>query len=375
MRLSKKTIRVLVLGKDGSGKSSLINNMLGEELAKENHCIIGVADKLSVEEHIKTFNKGDTEVVMYDTTAVDCDKDGLVREIVKLGGISTFDVVLFCFNCLQRVDSEMESLVSVLETSFGLKLWARTVFVLTFVNLFLSMHSVRMHFTSEANGEALKRMFISAREKLKTRANIVHNQFNRIPVVFAGCEDYHGIPTTENWIKSAWKVIMKTAKEDSSRVNVWKTMVRSKSGEGNFKNVTREMLVGAAAGAVVGTAISPGMGTVLIGATGAVIGGVSAAYSNKKNRHAIRIVNSITLSENMCDESSYDDNACNGGDAVIPLKAQTKATVSAVLSINPSIVVQSDCADYCFEDTSDFGELSIGNLTEEIMQHFSFSSS
>ena len=72
---------------------------------------------------------------------------------------------------------------------------------------------------------------------------------------------------------------------------------------------------------------------------------------------------------------SYDDNACNGGDAVIPLKVQTKATVSAVLSINPSVVVQSDCADYCFEATSDFGELSIGNLTEEIMQHFSFSSS
>ena len=142
-----------------------------------------------------------------------------------------------------------------------------------------------------------------------------------------------------------------------------------------FKNVPKETLVGAATGAAVGTAISPGIGTVLISATGAVIGGVSAAYSNRKTRRAIRIVNSITLSENMCDR--FDDDLTAVEETPFTLRTDSYSEVhgkkhtsgrGGTTTMSTTVIKETIIERKC-----EIGDSSIGSFAEEIFEHFSIS--
>ena len=366
LKISKKTIRILVLGKDGSGKSTLINNILEEELAPESHELVTVScNKGMIEQHIKTINDTGTEVIMYDTTGIDRDKNGLIREIQRHGGIELFDVVLFCCSSLQRIDPETDSLVALLNNIFGKRLWNKTILVLTYVNLFLSLHSVRIHLVDEARVEATEQLTSSLKEHIKLRTSI--SFFNKIPVVLAGCEK-NELPVISNWRMNMWYCCSHLVKANVSSIDFWKIIRAQSMWDNNndqlFKNISREVLVGATTGAFVGTAISPGMGTVLISATGAVIGGVSAVYSNRKTRQAIRIVNSITVSEDLCEEIDYNEKkpASMWSSESMAMRQKLKETSSTVIKVTNSTVIQRS------------NESSIGNFAEEIFQHFSISS-
>lgn len=399
-RISKKTVRILVLGKDGSGKSTLINSMLEEELAYENHSLTSVIGKNGmIEQHIKKVDHSETEVVMYDTTAVNDFKDGLIHGIQVMGGIEAFDAVLFCCSALQRVDSETESLMATLHESFGKQLWEKTVFVLTFVNVFLSLHSVKIHMAESAKGEAVHQLVTSLREGLVSRTS-VGRCFIKVPVMPAGCDkNMQGFPLIK-WHRNLWKECINSIKIDS-KFSLLK-VVRVKSIENTnpqFKSVRKEVLFGAATGAVLGTAISPVMGTVLVSATGAVIGGVSAAYSNRRTRRAIRIVNSITLSENICE---HDHDLLQSSDVVnTSLQPTTTTTMSSHTqcttdqrqehqqykhggkTMNAVLKVTTTQATVSISSTTtpssklkeDGQGTTIGNFAEEILERFSLSSS
>lgn len=394
-RISKKTIRILVLGKDGSGKSTLINSMLEEELACENHSLTSVIGKNGmIEQHIKRVDHSATEVVMYDTTAVDNFKDGLVHGIQVMGGMETFDAVLFCCSALQRVDSEMASLVATLHENFGKQLWEKTVFVLTFVNVFLSLHSVKMHMAESAKGEAVQQLVSSLREGLVSRTS-VGRCFIKVPVMPAGCDKTMQTFPLIKWHRNLWKECINSIKVDP-KFSLLK-VVRVKSIENGtdpnpFKSVPKQVLVGAATGAVLGTAISPVMGTVLVSATGAVIGGVSAAYSNRRTRRAIRIVNSITLSENICEQDMPCPTPVLQGENNMPELAAGGVVANALqpalgdhrdelLQMNGTgnnagvLKVTAAQTTTVSISTNTTAAATIGNFAEEILERFSLSSS
>ncbi len=370
LKVSKKTIRILVIGKNGSGKSTLINNILEEELASECHELVTVSsNKQVIEQHIKTINNTGTEVIMYDTTTT-IDNNGLIREIKQNGGIGIYDIVLLCCNSLQRIDSETNSLVTILNNTYGRKLWNKTILVLTFVNMFLSLHSVRIHLADEAKEDALKQVASSLKEHIKLGTSI--SCFNKLPVVLAGCRDECDQVVTNNWRLNMWKCCSHLLKANDSCVDLWK-LIRAQSTYDNndsdyFKNIPREILVGATTGAFLGTAISPGMGTVLISATGAVVGGVSAVYSNRKTRRAIRIVNSITVSEDLCEQVECDyaiNKSTTRADVWLCESMQKKRQPKDASS---STVIQTNHSSAEIQSSNDS---SIGNFADEILQHFS----
>ena len=379
-RLPKKTVRILVLGKERSGKSTLINNMLAEELAGEHHGLLTRSTSTKrgeiIEQHIRILeNKSETaEILMYDsTTASISDQGTMISEIQRLGGIEHFDIVLFCCSALHKtVDSQTENLLALLNDSFGRKLWDKTVFVVTFVNMFLSLHSVRMHFVDEAKEEAVKQLGTSLRENFKLNTSVgMSGHFNKIPVVLAGCDKTScDLPLINNWTANIWKACIRQIRSET-RLHCLKVIRVQSIENDSFKNVPKETLVGAATGAVVGTAISPGIGTVLVSATGAVIGGVSAAYSNRKTRRAIRIVNSITLSENMCDQ--FDDELRAVEETPFTLRTDSYSDTVHGKKHTNGRGGTTTMSTTVIKETIIERKCEIGSFAEEIFEHFSIS--
>ena len=128
----KPSIRILVTGKTGVGKSTLVNALIGMEVAETGDKLMGVTDE--VEEH--TAIKNGIHIHIYDTPGLGTigmkNNDNLHNTYEKCKDV---DLFLFCLRMTdQRFDSyeikEMELIASV----FGHDIWKKGVIVLTHAN-------------------------------------------------------------------------------------------------------------------------------------------------------------------------------------------------------------------------------------------------
>lgn len=133
---SVKDMKVLVLGKGGSGKSALVNSLCkidreGPEAAPESDS--GCSATHCVRPYV-TRRDGE-DLVLYDTPGLDDQKRARqaldeVCDVTK----GEVDVVLFCIALSRglRIDDSYTELISVLAEAFGQSLWTQLIFVLTF---------------------------------------------------------------------------------------------------------------------------------------------------------------------------------------------------------------------------------------------------
>ena len=127
------TLGVLIIGATGVGKSTLVNNLLGEDLAEEGD---------SVESATSTVNcyKGEIQnvpVVVYDTPGLgdsreDRDK-AYLKEIKAVLGKKQIHVVIYCFKMNET--SMSQGLIRTIQQyhAIGIK-WEITMFALTFAD-------------------------------------------------------------------------------------------------------------------------------------------------------------------------------------------------------------------------------------------------
>ena len=125
--------RIMVVGETGTGKSCLINNLLGQKLAKEGHHV--VSQTSGITKYEKTVN--DVPVVLYDTPGLD-DTDAAkdenhikaVQNVVKKQKIQLF------IYCQRMSETRMRSsLVHTFEQYHKIGVdWTQTVIALTFAD-------------------------------------------------------------------------------------------------------------------------------------------------------------------------------------------------------------------------------------------------
>ena len=126
LRSTRQSLSILVIGDQGSGKTSLVNNLLGEEVAKE---------KEQDTSAISTF-KGMVQgvsVTVYEVSGLSVEVEQHRREIHELILRGSVMFILYCFKVSETRMRRSLTDVFKMFHSAGVN-WNRTVIALTFAD-------------------------------------------------------------------------------------------------------------------------------------------------------------------------------------------------------------------------------------------------
>ena len=221
----KKEASILVLGKTGSGKSSIINAMLTGEVAKTSSGSSPTKHH-SVEIHQRKL--GEVTVTMYDTRGFfDQEKcEDVILNDISRECTDGFDLMLICLNMTDKIDRSINETLRNLSKLKG-ELWKQSVFVLTFTNHWLNFNDVCDRSNKEKRDALKEQIDVVKKDVGKCAEGIISKKiFDEIPFVLAGSIKYreliqndnndavtvsndterHVVAATEDWLAELWHV-------------------------------------------------------------------------------------------------------------------------------------------------------------------------
>jgi GTPase SAR1 family protein len=215
---SSDSITILVTGKTGTGKSSLVNAILGKEVAVVGQSLDPETSEVAAFEDITEGIK----VCVYDSPGLQ-DGRGLQREKLYLDDIERrckgkVDLFVYCISMTTNrlLDSSDDVIAMVkLTERLGKDIWSNSIFVLTCANTLIAGIKSTIPASEKGISEKVKEQYA---EKLDSwRAQIKHilfealklpaNAIETIPIIPAG---RRGLPllfkgdTNLPWLSSLW---------------------------------------------------------------------------------------------------------------------------------------------------------------------------
>ena len=230
-----KELRILVTGKTGQGKSTLINGLLGVQVAKEG----AGAKRCTTEVEVFTQKIDDIPVTVFDSPGLQDNTENEAEYIQKMQDkCQQLSLVLYCTKMTNtRLGNDDKNAMMKLTKAFGEGFWNYAVFVLTFANKEdLSRRDDRdedtgpePHFNDDQGWELLKKKRFEGRVQLWK--NELHNFLinevkvnpsiaKEIPVIPTG--DHRAtrenrnplcLPDHGNWFQVLWKTCCLRVKE------------------------------------------------------------------------------------------------------------------------------------------------------------------
>uniref|UniRef100_A0A1X7UF99 AIG1-type G domain-containing protein n=1 Tax=Amphimedon queenslandica TaxID=400682 RepID=A0A1X7UF99_AMPQE len=299
--------RILVVGYNGSGKSSLINKLAGNN----NLAIVG--DDTKPTQHESLVMKFDHEldpaeihhtipVVLFDTQGFG-DTTNSDREIADaiVANVKKIDAVLICHKLYQRVDHSITAELEELTRILGNELAKHAIIVFTHGD----EYAIKCKPKNLPKNEIAEKMMDRAQEikeeitkNLKSEGQPIKKEIaDNIPYCITSAEEDE-LPTGM-WIDKLWETCEKQCKPEAA---IFITYVR--------KHVVKDTLIGgsvggaggavagATVGALIGTGAIPVVGTALGAAIGVAFGslfsgvaigaaiGAGVGYAKEKNEEA-----------------------------------------------------------------------------------------
>uniref|UniRef100_A0A1X7TC70 AIG1-type G domain-containing protein n=1 Tax=Amphimedon queenslandica TaxID=400682 RepID=A0A1X7TC70_AMPQE len=260
-----------MIGPTGAGKSTLINALLGDTVAKVGHGAASVQSEVKVHE-------GEHEGIqlkVYDTAGFSDTRGKSGNSIVKeIAEAKKFDLILICIRMDSRADEKVKDMFRVLAANIKKEMWDRSVIVLTFANAFLQLKDIK----KELNKEDILRKEI---EYFKGHIQGFFSSTDEIPFCIAGDDDELKLPTTQDWIKDLWDQCVRRSSEDARSFlqSLAKFRIMLISAGPIYGGIAAGAVVGGAIGGAAGTVL-PVTGNIIGAAAGAVIGaGIGATIS------------------------------------------------------------------------------------------------
>ena len=129
------SLSIVIAGKVGTGKSSLVNGVLGKKVAEEVASAVSVTSEIEpYEAEIKTSEKT-VSVTVWDTPGlgdVFGDDEKVVTQVAQK--CKKTDLLLYCLDMRRRLTKDDVNGITQLTKHLGPELWKNAVFALTFAN-------------------------------------------------------------------------------------------------------------------------------------------------------------------------------------------------------------------------------------------------
>ena len=285
-------IEILVTGRTGVGKSTLINGLVGKKVAEEGH---GLCPKTMSVTKYSVNTKDGFEIVVWDSPGL---QDGTENEEAYLAEMkkkcSNVDIVIYCLKMSIRSalgeNQKDFSAIQKLTGTFGAEWWKHAIFVLTFANAIEAQLKTRYRLEI-----VIKEKFEAQTKEWKVRihaalssAGVPQEVASKVPVEPAGHIKKPHLPGLQYWHSILWFTCADRTKRQSQPILVKMNAKRFKNSKDvnptdfTSKESHEQPIVidhGLAAAGIVtglgvainGVAIGAGVGAV-IGAAGAGVG-------------------------------------------------------------------------------------------------------
>ena len=280
-----KSIDVLVTGKTGVGKSSLLNYLLGKTIfevgkRKESHC----TSKVTCEES----ERNGIKIRAWDSPGLQ-DGTGDAKYLKGMqDNCSQVDLMLYCIS-MEEVRSDLHihtSAIRKINDLFTKHHWSNTVFVLTFANAKVAILKAQ-----ELSGHALEREFKKSiaewRDAIRTvliELKVDRKIVDNISVVPAGRPRQKDLPGYKFWLSYLWSQCLCTMKKSAQAALVKMEKNRGFIAEDEAsEEIARvspdERKIVYTRGVKVALGVAAGGGTVGGAAAGATIGALIGALA------------------------------------------------------------------------------------------------
>ena len=215
-RTASNSVQVLVTGKTGAGKSSLINGIIGDDIAKEGQLL----DRSTTAVRSYSHKYQDVDITIWDSPGL---QDGLDKEAEFLKDMrekcANVDLVLYCTRMDDiRLHDDDKRAIEKITKELGKGLWENAVFVLTFANR-VEPPLKRAYQAEEREDPKqffIKRMawWMETFRKAMKNAGVDHKVVENIPFVPAGYDAVKSLPDLNDWLSPLWYASILAMKEN-----------------------------------------------------------------------------------------------------------------------------------------------------------------
>ena len=214
-QLDRKSIPILVTGKTGTGKSALINGLIGKNVTEEGDTLDPTTSKV---EQIKQMVHG-ISMSIFDSPGL---QDGTKKEDEYLRDMEQkcekVDLVLYTIMMTdQRVHAADTKAMKKLTDSFGPKFWEKAMFVMTFAN---EVRSPEYPDDDYENKKYFEKRLQDWKDKLPEivaqRGDIPITTGRHIPIVPAGYYKLRDLPGRKYWFSQFWMAALNRMMESSA---------------------------------------------------------------------------------------------------------------------------------------------------------------
>lgn len=186
-------------GKPGSGKSALINGLLGEQVMKES---IDVESTSEMQEFTQIINGTTLSVLEYHGDPYNTDNN-MKEQLFKC---QSPDLVLYTIQMTDnRVHAEDTRRMKGLTNAFGTNVWGKVIIVMTFANRVWNPdypHDVNE--TEKYYNQKLSDWKKILPQLMVKGVKLPRELSESVPIVPAGFYKIQDLPGEKHWLRSLW---------------------------------------------------------------------------------------------------------------------------------------------------------------------------
>lgn len=205
---SSKEVNMFITGRSGVGKSTLVNGLVGKEVAKEGDRLDPQTSKVTGYE--KSYHC--VKVTVWDSPGL---QDGTSREVEYLKDMkkkcSGMDICIYCVSMMEtRFFKDCTDIIAMkkLTNTFGEKMWENALFVLTFANTMEDADTDILEAEDDEKPELFRAKIQMWRDTLARAliqdVGVDDRVADRIQVVPAGHPKVPALLDRDHWLSPVW---------------------------------------------------------------------------------------------------------------------------------------------------------------------------